>query len=243
MTRLSKTVLKQKKKLISIILLITIVIAVIAYYSVEIIKARSYTKHELQNHLKPEALTLNLEDLSSKQLKILLMVEDPAFYTHHGIDLSTSGAGITTITQGLVKIFYFKKFKPGVAKIKQSLIAVFALDALVSKDDQLRLFINHCRLGKGTQGFESAARTYYHKSFKNLTEDEYISLVAMIIAPATFNVQQYPERNAERVARIKKLISGEYVPKGLFDLYYDKLDKETQKHLPPMSYFDKYYTK
>ncbi len=171
-----------------------------------------------------------------------MSVEDPAFFEHNGLDLSTPGAGITTITQGLVKQFYFDKFKPGFAKIKQTLIAVFALNPLVSKEDQLRLFINVCYLGYETKGFESAAQFYYGKPFKALTEDEYMSLVAMIIAPATFNIRRFPARNAERVQRIKKLMAHEYIPKGLFDLYYGKLDEETQKTIAPLSYFDSYYS-
>ena len=36
---------------------------------------------------------------------------------------------------------------PGLAKLRQTLIAVFALDALVSKETQLLLFINIVGLG------------------------------------------------------------------------------------------------
>jgi membrane carboxypeptidase/penicillin-binding protein len=195
--------------------------------------------------LQSEAMVLDLEDVTERQLDILLKVEDPAFYAHNGVDLSTPGAGITTITQGLVKKFYFKQFKPGPAKIKQTLIAMFALDPLVSKDDQLRLFINVYHLGningQEVQGFEAAAQAFHDKPFQELSEDEYISLVAMIIAPATFHVQRHPERNAERVARIKQVVAGEYTPKGLFDLFYGPMPENVQDNLPPMSYFEKYY--
>lgn len=219
-----------------------LVILMVGYYTIEVIKARNYTRQNLTHYLRTESFALDLKDISSQQLEILLAVEDPAFFEHNGMDLSTPGAGITTITQGLVKQFYFEEFKPGFAKIKQTLIAVFALDSLISKEDQLRLFINSCHLGYETKGFESAAQFYYGKPFKALTEDEYISLVAMIIAPTTFNIRRYPARNAERVKRIKKLVAHEYTPKGLFDLYYGKLDEETQKAIAPMSYFESYYS-
>ena len=71
-------------------------------------------------------LTLNLEDVSEANRKALLTVEDPNFYAHNGIDLSTPGAGYTTITQGLVKIYFFNGFNPGplrINKIKQTIIA------------------------------------------------------------------------------------------------------------------------
>jgi membrane carboxypeptidase/penicillin-binding protein len=235
------------KRLLRYITLIVVgLIALLCgYYTVEIIKARAHTRSVVMKQLQSEAIVLDLEDITKRQLDILLKVEDPSFYDHNGVDLSTPGAGITTITQGLVKKFYFKKFKPGPAKIKQTLIAMFVLDPLVSKDDQLRLFINTCHFGningQEVKGFEAAAQAFYDKPFQKLSEDEYISLVAMIIAPATFHVQRHPERNAGRVTRIKRVVSGEYTPKGLFDLYYGPMPEDVQNKLPPTSYFEKYY--
>ncbi len=227
------------------IIIIALLALIIAYYAVEIIKARAYTRAVITQIVQSKENVLDVQDLTARQLEILLAVEDPAFYRHDGMDLTTPGAGITTITQALVKIFYFTQFKPGIAKIKQTIIAVFALDPLISKDDQLRLFINHCYLGnvdgQAVIGFAAAAQAYYGKPFSELSEDEYISLVAMLIAPATFNIHRYPERNAERVARIKRVISGTYTPKGLFDLFYGKMPRDLHDKLPPFSYFEFYY--
>ena len=236
-----------KKRFLRLFISLVVVLLAgpVTYYTAEIIVARKHTRTVVAQLMQSEALVLEVDDLSDRQLQILLAVEDPAFYEHHGVDLSTPGAGMTTITQGLVKKLYFKQFKPGVAKIKQTLIAAFALDPLVSKDDQLRLFVNICPLGskdgQAVQGFEDAAQAYYGKAFEDLDEDEYISLVAMLIAPATFNVSQHPDRNAERVARIKQVMSGEYEPKGVFDLYYGKVAQDTRHRLPPLSYFEGYY--
>ena len=96
--------------------------------------------------------------------------------------------------------------------------------------------------GKPIVEFAKAARSYYHKAFTLLSEDEYISLVAMIVAPQTFNLLHHPEWNEERVRRIKKVISGEYKPKGFMDQYYGKLPPEViESDLPPFSYFEKQY--
>lgn len=215
--------------------------AIAAYYGWEIYAARQYTLATILPQEKTAQYPLQLSALSQRQLDILLKVEDPRFFEHQGIDFSTPGAGITTITQGLVKHLYFKEFKPGLAKLRQTLIAYFALDPLMSKRMQLIRFINTVYLGPEATGFEQAANHYFHKSFQQLSEDQYIALVAMIIAPATFSVEKYPERNRQRSERIKRVVSGQYKPKGLFDLYYGKLDQETQKNLPPVSYFASYY--
>lgn len=157
-------------------------------------------------------------------LHILLAVEDTHFYTHNGVDLSTPGAGIMTITQSIVKYQYFERFKPGIAKFKQSLIAL-VLNSRVDKDTQLRIFVNTVYMGthdgQRVGEFNDAARAYYEKNFSELTKDEYLSLVAMLVAPDGLNVQKYPAENAERVKRIKRLLAGECQPDGNGDVYYE----------------------
>jgi membrane carboxypeptidase/penicillin-binding protein len=115
---------------------------IIVYYAAVVLKARYNSPQIVEDILKSEAIKLQLSDLSKRQLDILLTVEDPNFFNHRGVDLKTPGAGLTTITQGLVKKLYFKEYKPGIRKIKQTLIARFALDPLVSKEDQLLMLIN-----------------------------------------------------------------------------------------------------
>jgi membrane carboxypeptidase/penicillin-binding protein len=136
------------------------------------------------------------------------------------VDLRTPGAGLTTITQSLVKKLYFREFKPGIRKVKQTLIARHALDPLVPKDDQLLMFINMHDFCYETRGLASAARFYYGKEFLALTEKEYIGLVAMFVGCGTFNPVRNPEEHRERVARIQRVLAGEYVPKGMRDIYY-----------------------
>jgi membrane peptidoglycan carboxypeptidase len=180
------------------------------------ITARMQSPKIIENALKSKLMVLNTDSLSKDQINILLMVEDPAFYSHKGVDHKSSGAGRTTISQGLVKIFYFKKFKPGIAKIRQTLIARFIFDPLVSKDDQLSLFLNYVYLGnndgKEIRGFEKASKIYFNKSFGELTKNEYLSLVAMPVNPILYGIKTNPENNEQRVRRIRKLLSGECMP-------------------------------
>ena len=211
------------------------------YFAWVIHSAREYTANVLLPAYRNTPYSLAVSDLSPRQVEILLKVEDPRFFEHRGIDLSTPGGGITTITQALVKHLYFEKFSPGIAKLKQTAIARFVLDPLMAKSDQLRLFINTAYLGPNANGLSQASEAFFGKPFAQLKEDEYIALVAMLIAPATFDVRHYPERNRERVERIKRVVSGEYAPRGLFDIFYGKLDKDIQQNIPPLSYFESYY--
>jgi membrane carboxypeptidase/penicillin-binding protein len=176
------------------------------------------------SRLAEPASPLKAADLSDEQRRILLTVEDPAFERHHGVDLRTPGAGLTTLTQGLVKFLFFERFKPGLAKIPQTLIAI-GFDAATPKDEQLRLFLNHAYLGtvggNAVTGFGEGSVIYYKKPFRQLTREEFISLVAMTVAPNQLDPLRNPDANAERVRRIERLLSGQCAPRGLRDVMYE----------------------
>lgn len=172
---------------------------------------------------KAKPQPLSLASLSPEQKDILLKVEDPGFHGHQGIDISSPGQGMTTITQALVKLMYFKSFKPGFAKLEQSLIARLVLDRHLSKDQQLALFINHAYFGahggKQVYGFADASQAYFGKSFDQLSADDYIGLVSMLIGPNEFRPDN-PSAYNERVTRIKALLAGQCKPTGVFDALY-----------------------
>lgn len=199
---------------------------VLVYYGIVIVNARIRTPGIVQHALASGRMKLELSDFSKEQLEALLKVEDPNFYHHKGFDLSTPGAGVTTISQGMVKMYYFEDFKPGLQKIKQTLIARFAFDPLTPKDTILKLFINEVYLGQNgavaIKGFENAANFHHGKPFKELSWDEYLSLLAMPRAPATYDYTKQREANADRVLKIKKMLAGEYIPRDNGDTLYDR---------------------
>jgi len=227
-----------------------------AYYSYILYKAHGYTEKIISKDLQEsqwrqlngavKKLEILGHDLSKRQREILIKVQDPGFYDHRGIDLCTPGAGLTTITQAIVKKLYFEQFRPGVAKIKQSLIARFVVNDLISKEDQLTLFINAMYFGRvdgrPVIGLESAAKAYYNRPVIVLTEEQYISLIAMMIMPGTFHIIDHPAWNRDRVRRIQALVDGTYKPKGLMDQFYGELPRDVIKAgLPPVSYFGDSY--
>lgn len=167
---------------------------------------------------------LHLSDLGPKRRSMLLAVEDPGFFRHRGFDMSTPGQGRTNLTQSLVKIFYFDRFRPGFAKIEQSLIARFVLDPAMSKEAQLRAYLNHARFGqvegRPVTGFAQAARAFYGREFRELTDREFLSLVAMQIAPRELDPLRQPKANAERVRRIERLLAGQCRPASVDDVRY-----------------------
>jgi membrane peptidoglycan carboxypeptidase len=187
------------------------ILAVITYYVGTVWRARIQTPEIVRSALASNRIELRLSDLSAWQKCALLAIQDPDFYEHLGVQRSFRQAFMhTTITQAIVKLLYFKPFKPGIRKIRQTLIARYALNPLASKDDQLILYINMVGFGTSPDGglicgFGNAARAFFSKPLAELSEDEYLALVVMLDAPYNLNPQKHPRENAAEVVRYKSL--------------------------------------
>ena len=110
----------------------------------------------------------------------MLVTEDSAFWTHEGIDFEQLkesmevniermefARGGSTITQQLAKNLYLSPSKNPIRKVRELLIAR-RLEAELSKQRILELYLNVIEWGDGIYGAEAAARTYFHKSAADL---------------------------------------------------------------------------
>lgn len=90
------------------------------------------------------------------------------------------------------------------------MIAAWAFDRRISKETQLKLFLNRAYLGnvegKPVFGFPAAATAYYGKSLGQISDSEYLSLIAMLEAPNRDHVILRPKANTERVAWIRQQV-------------------------------------
>ena len=179
------------------------------------------TPKKLEKYLSEGIIKYEFNQLPTEYQEIVIKVQDPGFYSHKGIDLNTPGAGWTTITQSLAKFFYFEDFKAGWRKVPQTVYARFALHPNLSKELQLDLFINMLYYGNGARGILEASNYYLKKSPDELTKEEFISLIATLNNPKNMNPKDNPEANNERVRRIIKYLNGEYIPKGVLDVWYE----------------------
>jgi hypothetical protein len=169
--------------------------------------ARLFAPYEIvtDNGASPPA------ELSSERIDTLLKVQDPDFWTRgDGVDWSAPLA--TTVAQSVVKKLYFENFEPGFAKIRQTLIAQFAVGPLASKYAQLAAFIE-------VNGFESSARQWFGKPLVELNDDEFLALVATNNNPRDY--APGTPANAERVRRIEKYLAGLCERRGLADVWLE----------------------
>jgi len=199
-----------------------LLVALIAYESFAVWRAKQRTPAVLIEASRGE---LELADIPQRRIAMIIKVEDPGFYQHHGIDYSTPGASMTSITQSLVKHFYFAHFHKGFPKIEQTLIARFVLDPAMPKNDQLKAYLNFTYFGsprgRPVIGFADAARTYYGRPLAQLSDHEFVSLLAMDMAPNALDPLRHKAANAERVRRIEAMLAGKCKPTGVRDVTYE----------------------
>ncbi|RCI80089.1 glycosyl transferase [Brucella anthropi] len=162
--------------------------------------------------------------LGAEHLAILMTVEDPNFTNHSGVDFSTSGAGATTITQSASKRLAFEKFQPGVGKIRQTGYAM-GLESRLSKDQILALWLDTLEMGEGPEGwmtgFHKASSAIYGRPPAELSNPEFIRLVAVLIAPGSYKLGENDTALNERVGRIERLVAGTCAPEGLSDVWLE----------------------
>lgn len=162
--------------------------------------------------------------LGAPYLAIVLAVEDPNFAGHGGLDFSTAGAGATTITQSASKRLAFEKFRPGIGKIRQTGYAL-GLERELSKDQILALWLDTLEMGSGPDGwmvgFFTASDKVFGRMPAQLNEAEFIRLVAVLIAPASYDLRNGDPELEERAGRIKRLVSGQCAPQGHGDVWLE----------------------
>ncbi len=139
-----------------------------------------------------------LEEMPDHLIKAVLATEDRRFFDHFGIDvLGTARAlvenlranavvqGGSSLSQQLAKNLFLSNERTIERKVKEAFLAVW-LEAHLSKDEILKLYLDRAYMGGGTFGVEAASEFYYGKSVKDVTLAEAALLAGLFKAPARF---------------------------------------------------------
>ncbi|MBR3324113.1 penicillin-binding protein [Candidatus Saccharibacteria bacterium] len=149
-------------------------------------------------------LVVNDEDIPKYMRDATIAIEDRNFYNHIGVDFgaliraafSTLGGhgvqGGSTLTQQLIKQVYFadeaqSENRGGLGRKIKELILAIELERMYSKDEILTMYLNQSPYGGRRNGVESAARTYFGKSAKDLDLAECALLAAIPNNPAVYD--------------------------------------------------------
>uniref|UniRef100_UPI003BAC39AE transglycosylase domain-containing protein n=1 Tax=Stappia sp. TaxID=1870903 RepID=UPI003BAC39AE len=170
------------------------------------------------------AADLGGASLGDERYRQLLAVQDPRFEQHGGVDMTTPGAGLTTISQSLAKRVGFENFTPGIGKIRQTGYAL-GLESELSKAQIMALWLDTLEMGRGPDGwvtgFHRMSEAVYGASPREIEDEHYRSLLAVLIAPGRYRLGTQDEALADRVERIGRLVSGECAPLDNSDVWLD----------------------
>ncbi len=153
-----------------------------------------------------------LDAIDPEIVDAVLAVEDRRFYDHFGLDLIGIGrailanlkagdvvAGGSTLTQQLVKNLYLTPERSFKRKLDELVLALW-LEARLSKDQILELYLNRVYFGSGAYGVEAAARRYFDKDAADVTLPEAAMLAGLLKAPSYYAPTNDIERARARSA-------------------------------------------
>jgi monofunctional biosynthetic peptidoglycan transglycosylase len=146
--------------------------------------------------------------------RAVIVTEDAAFFDHDGIDLDEIKASLeknwedgqflrggSTITQQLAKNLYLSPSRNPIRKVKELFIAR-RLEAALTKQRILEIYLNMIEWGDGVFGCEAAARAYFQKSCASLDMAE-----AALMAGAIINPREHsPAKPTRRLLRRQQII-------------------------------------
>jgi penicillin-binding protein 1A len=148
--------------------------------------------------------------------KSLLAIEDARFYEHGAIDFQRGlgavysnlrhgfgAGGGSTITMQVARNFFLSREKHIGRKVNEIALA-YKIEAALSKDEILELYMNQIYLGQRAYGFSSAARTYFNKNLDQLSVAEMAMLAGLPQNPSRHNPVANPKRARERQHAVLK---------------------------------------
>ncbi|WP_395174257.1 transglycosylase domain-containing protein [Roseibium alexandrii] len=139
-----------------------------------------------------------LEEIPDSLVKATLATEDRRFFMHFGIDFvgtframveNARAGGVvqggSTLTQQLAKNLFLSNERSLSRKIKEAYLALW-LEANLSKQEILKLYLDRAYMGGGVFGVTAAAQFYFNKNVRELTLAESAMLAGLYKAPTKY---------------------------------------------------------
>ena len=189
--------------------------------------------------------------------RAFISAEDKNFYSHGGFDLRQIAAaaysaakggrvrGASTIPQQVAKNFLLSSDQTVARKVKEMILSV-RIEASLTKDQILGLYLNEIFLGQNSYGVTAAAQTYFAKTLEELTPAEAAYLAALPKAPSS----RHPVRHKETAVFWRNFVLREMNENGYLDdeTYEEAKNSDlitvqsgdivsARNALPPRSYF------
>lgn len=189
-------------------------------------------------------LVVESNEIAPVMKQATIAIEDKDFYKHGGISITaiaratlanlTGGTvqGASTLTQQLIKQVFFAQDAQAnrldwSRKLKEAILSIEA-ERMYTKEQILTLYLNEVPYGGRRNGVESAARTYFGASAKELTLPQAALLAAIPQNPSYYNPYTLtPQASKDLISR-QHLVLSDMREQG----YITKEQEEEAKKVP-----------
>ena len=167
----------------------------------------------VQSFARERRVELAYEEYPQQLIDAFTSAEDRTFFTHNGIDwpgmvgavfdyASKAGSGErarggSTITQQVAKNLLLGDEYSVSRKIREAFLAR-RIEATLTKQQILELYLNQIFLGRNAYGVQAAARAYFDKDVDQLALHEAAYLAVLPRAPSNYDPVRNRERATER---------------------------------------------
>jgi penicillin-binding protein 1A len=183
--------------------------------------------NEIGNRGNIREKSLPVDQLPEHLIQSVLATEDRRFYQHFGIDFigltramaenaraNSVVQGGSTLTQQLAKLVFLTSERTLTRKIKEAFLALW-LEANLTKNEILQLYLDRAYMGGGTFGASAAAQFYFGKDIKDVNLAEAAMLAGLFKAPAKYAPHvNLPAARARANEVLTNLVQGGMMTEG-----------------------------
>ena len=151
-----------------------------------------------------------LDEVPPVLIKAVLATEDARFYDHFGVDVigtlramvhnakgGGSKQGGSSITQQVAKNLFLSPERTIRRKVNEAFLSLW-IEARLSKQEILKLYLDRSYLGGGNYGVEAASQFYFGKSVRDINLSESAVLAGLFKAPTSYAPHSNPEASRAR---------------------------------------------
>ncbi|MCH8568295.1 MAG: transglycosylase domain-containing protein [Balneolales bacterium] len=153
---------------------------------------------------------VTIDEISPHTVNALIATEDHRFYNHWGIDMRRTLAipyhvlrgapqGGSTISQQLARNLYRSIGREvSVTRKLSEMLTAIQIERNYTKAEIIQMYLNTVEFSNSAFGIESAARTHFNKSARDLNVEESATLIGSLQAVSRFNPRLSPVSSQRR---------------------------------------------
>lgn len=168
-------------------------------------------KNNLIAHFfKQKRVVIPFEEIPEHMIQAVIAAEDAQFFKHSGINYKAifrallaniragkKVQGASTITQQVARSLLLTREKTYIRKFKEAVLAK-RMEASLTKENILYLYLNQIYFGQGAYGIKVAARTYFQKNIQEISIAEAAILAGLPKAPSAYSPYRNPKKAKNR---------------------------------------------